>query len=286
MRSTASTPPRKATSASWSSKSWAATPDGSPSGAASPAAPTSSCFRKFPSRFEKITDFINRRDAQGYHSTLVVVAEGAHMPDGEIVTIDANCGGEVRLGGIGERVAAKLQETHRQGHPRLHPRPPPAWRLAHRARPDPRHAFRRHGRETRRRRRLRPHGQLSVLSRRFRAHRRSRPPTPSGFARKANWSSRPRPSAFVSEIEEVESLGLRVESQKQDSANPLRPSNSQPKTLNFFSHVLRSASPTSPPQRPFLRSGTRRPSLLCQGGRRRQSRRLGKRTAPFSATTP
>jgi phosphofructokinase-like protein len=65
---------------------------------------------EIPFSFEKIAEFINRRDAQGYHSTLVVVAEGAHMPDGDIVTIDANCAGEVRLGGIGERVAAKLQE--------------------------------------------------------------------------------------------------------------------------------------------------------------------------------
>ncbi len=66
---------------------------------------------EIPFSFEKITEFINRRDAQGYHSTLVVVAEGATMPEGEIVTLDANCGGEVRLGGIGERVAAKLQQT-------------------------------------------------------------------------------------------------------------------------------------------------------------------------------
>jgi phosphofructokinase-like protein len=66
---------------------------------------------EIPFSFEKITEFINRRDAAGYHSTMVVVAEGAHMPEGEIVTIDSNTGGEVRLGGIGERVAAKLQET-------------------------------------------------------------------------------------------------------------------------------------------------------------------------------
>jgi 6-phosphofructokinase 1 len=66
---------------------------------------------EIPFSFEKITEFINRRDAAGYHSTLVVVAEGAAMPEGEIVTLDANCGGEVRLGGIGERVAARLQQT-------------------------------------------------------------------------------------------------------------------------------------------------------------------------------
>jgi ATP-dependent phosphofructokinase / diphosphate-dependent phosphofructokinase len=63
---------------------------------------------EIPFSFDKISSFINERDAQGHHSTLVVVAEGAHMPDGDIVTIDANCAGEVRLGGIGERVAAKI----------------------------------------------------------------------------------------------------------------------------------------------------------------------------------
>ena len=65
---------------------------------------------EIPFTFEKITEFINQRDEQGYHSTLVVVAEGAHMPDGHIVTLDANAGGEVRLGGIGEQVAANLQK--------------------------------------------------------------------------------------------------------------------------------------------------------------------------------
>jgi ATP-dependent phosphofructokinase / diphosphate-dependent phosphofructokinase len=65
---------------------------------------------EIPFSFEKIADFINRRDAQGHHSTLVVVAEGACMPDGELVTVDANCGGEVRLGGIGEQVASRLQD--------------------------------------------------------------------------------------------------------------------------------------------------------------------------------
>lgn len=65
---------------------------------------------EIPFSFEKISEFIRQRDAQGYHSTLVVVAEGASMPDGELVTIDANTGGEVRLGGVGDQVAAKLQK--------------------------------------------------------------------------------------------------------------------------------------------------------------------------------
>ena len=65
---------------------------------------------EMPFSFEKITDFINNRDAQGYHSTLVVVAEGACMPDGRNVIVDANCTGEVRLGGIGECVATRIQQ--------------------------------------------------------------------------------------------------------------------------------------------------------------------------------
>ncbi len=65
---------------------------------------------EIPFAFEKIADFINNRDAQGYHSTLVVVAEGACMPDGHNVTLDANCKGEVRLGGIGECVAANIHQ--------------------------------------------------------------------------------------------------------------------------------------------------------------------------------
>ena len=64
---------------------------------------------EIPFSFEKIASFINQRDAQGHHSTLVVVAEGATLPEGDLVALDANSGGEIRLGGIGERVAAKLQ---------------------------------------------------------------------------------------------------------------------------------------------------------------------------------
>ena len=65
---------------------------------------------EIPFSFEKVADFIKQRDAQGYHSSLVVVAEGAKMPDGELVTIDKNTSGEVRLGGIGEQISARLEE--------------------------------------------------------------------------------------------------------------------------------------------------------------------------------
>ena len=64
---------------------------------------------EIPFDLEKVAAFIRDRDAQGRHATLVVVAEGAKMPDEGLVTLDGNCGGEVRLGGIGERVAKHLQ---------------------------------------------------------------------------------------------------------------------------------------------------------------------------------
>lgn len=65
---------------------------------------------EIPFDLPKVASFIRERDAQGQHATLVVVAEGAKMPDEGIVTLDGNCGGEVRLGGIGERVAKRLQQ--------------------------------------------------------------------------------------------------------------------------------------------------------------------------------
>jgi len=65
---------------------------------------------EIPFNLQKISEFIKQRDAQGEHSTLVVVAEGASLPEGDIVTVDDNLGGEVRLGGIGEEVAHRLEK--------------------------------------------------------------------------------------------------------------------------------------------------------------------------------
>ncbi len=64
---------------------------------------------EIPFDLDKVAAFIRQRDAHGHHATLVVVAEGAKMPDEGIVTLEGNCGGEVRLGGIGERVAKRLE---------------------------------------------------------------------------------------------------------------------------------------------------------------------------------
>ena len=65
---------------------------------------------EIPFSLEKVAAHIRERDAQGYHSTLVVVAEGACLPEGDIVTVDPNTGGEVRLGGVGDIVAKRIEE--------------------------------------------------------------------------------------------------------------------------------------------------------------------------------
>ena len=58
----------------------------------------------------KVTEYIMAREAKGYHSTMVIVAEGARTPDGEVMTIDGQDigDGEARLGGIGDFVASEL----------------------------------------------------------------------------------------------------------------------------------------------------------------------------------
>lgn len=65
---------------------------------------------EIPFSCDKVAEAIRQREAQGAHSTLVVVAEGAHLPDGELMTIDPNCLGEVRLGGMGDYVAHRIGE--------------------------------------------------------------------------------------------------------------------------------------------------------------------------------
>lgn len=61
--------------------------------------------------FEKVAAHIQKREAMGYNSHLVVVAEGVKMPDGLLATIDANEGGQVRLGGAGEMVAKAIEKA-------------------------------------------------------------------------------------------------------------------------------------------------------------------------------
>lgn len=65
---------------------------------------------EIPFTLKNVARAVNLRDAQGYHSTLVVVAEGAHMESGELLTREKSTKGENRLGGIGEYVATAVQE--------------------------------------------------------------------------------------------------------------------------------------------------------------------------------
>ncbi len=58
---------------------------------------------------EKVAEHIKEREARGYHSSMVVVAEGARTPDGDLVFQDET-NGQVRLGGIGDIVAAELEK--------------------------------------------------------------------------------------------------------------------------------------------------------------------------------
>lgn len=57
---------------------------------------------------DKVAEHIKSREAKGYHSSMVIVAEGARTPDGELLTQGSGDGPEVRLGGIGEFVASEL----------------------------------------------------------------------------------------------------------------------------------------------------------------------------------
>ncbi|MDB9741822.1 6-phosphofructokinase [Akkermansiaceae bacterium] len=59
---------------------------------------------------QNVADFINTREKEGKRSTLVVVAEGAKLPDGDVVVKKCADGGDVRLGGIGEVIASRLEE--------------------------------------------------------------------------------------------------------------------------------------------------------------------------------
>jgi phosphofructokinase-like protein len=65
---------------------------------------------EIPFEFEKVAQALRDRTAQGYHSSLVVVAEGAAVKGGFQTTTDANCAGEQKLGGIGDIVREKISE--------------------------------------------------------------------------------------------------------------------------------------------------------------------------------
>jgi 6-phosphofructokinase 1 len=64
---------------------------------------------EIPFDWERVADVVRRRDAEGYQSTMIVAAEGAH-PKGGIQHYQTTQGGEHRFGGIGEVVAREVAE--------------------------------------------------------------------------------------------------------------------------------------------------------------------------------
>ena len=63
---------------------------------------------EIPFSYEKVAEAIDRLEAQGKTSTLIVVAEGA-APAGETQVVESSQeGGEYRLGGIGEQAARRI----------------------------------------------------------------------------------------------------------------------------------------------------------------------------------
>src|SRR5690606_34074403 len=64
---------------------------------------------EIPWTFENICHKILDREKRGKKFTLVVVAEGAEMPDGKLVAQHEAGKGQVRLGGIGNFVAQEIE---------------------------------------------------------------------------------------------------------------------------------------------------------------------------------
>ena len=71
---------------------------------------------EIPWTFENVCHKILDRDSRGKRFTLVVVAEGAEIPDEGLVTRGSDAaGGQVRLGGIGHLVAEEIERRlHRE----------------------------------------------------------------------------------------------------------------------------------------------------------------------------
>jgi len=66
---------------------------------------------EIPFSCERVAEHIAKREKDGFESALVVVAEGAKWPEGDdIISRHGECSGEVRLGGIGEKVALRLEQ--------------------------------------------------------------------------------------------------------------------------------------------------------------------------------
>lgn len=66
---------------------------------------------EIPFRMDKLVQFVKNRNQDGFGSTMIVVAEGAKEEGKSLSTKEAKfrTKGEVRLGGIGERLAGELE---------------------------------------------------------------------------------------------------------------------------------------------------------------------------------
>jgi 6-phosphofructokinase 1 len=65
---------------------------------------------EIPFHYEKLAEAVKRREEFGFRSSLIVVAEGASPAGEEKLYEESVAGGEDRLGGIGDRVSARLAE--------------------------------------------------------------------------------------------------------------------------------------------------------------------------------
>ena len=86
-----------------------------------------------PLRHRRAVRYVEDRFKTRY-SPIIVVSEGAVPADGGDMTLvsgEKDAFGHVRLGGIGDRLAARDRDPDRQGGPRGRPRPHPARRHAH-----------------------------------------------------------------------------------------------------------------------------------------------------------
>ena len=66
---------------------------------------------EIPWTFEHVCAKIMQRKMMGKRFTLIVVAEGASLPDGGLVTLEStNADRQTRLGGIGQVIASEIQQ--------------------------------------------------------------------------------------------------------------------------------------------------------------------------------
>ena len=72
---------------------------------------------EIPYDLNKVAEKIRDREERGSLFSIVVVAEGAKPKGGSISMISRESGRAERLGGCGEKVAAGIGATHRQGNP-------------------------------------------------------------------------------------------------------------------------------------------------------------------------